>query len=417
MQSPDRFALMGATLIDGNGNDPIENSTVLIESGKIAGVNRTRDFASSSDCRVLDVSGMTILPGMIDLHVHLASGGEAVAPRVGLPAGLERSSALNALRTYAAARRTLDMGFTTVRDVGDAGYSTVAVRDAVSTGLLEGPRIFPSGQYLTTTGGHADGMPIWLQRTDLVPAVADGVDGVVLAVRRQIKMNVNCVKFFATGGVMDGWDEQEFSDDEMSAIVNEAHGKGRPVAAHAMYARGTVAAIKAGVDTIEHGTHLTEEAVDLMCKRGTYLVPTLSAPVGVIERGAALGLPESYIANVRPLMEPTFASFRMAREAGVKIAMGTDVGFGPCSHGTNAYELELMVRQGMSVMQAIVATTKSAAEVLRLSEKLGTIEPGKWADLVVVNGNPLDDIRLLQEQGRIALVVKAGAVYANRLPC
>lgn len=308
------------------------------------------------------------------------------------------------------------MGFTTLRDMGDVGYVSVALRDAIASGIIEGPRIFASGQALTCTGGHVDLMPLWLNRTDDVTNVADGVEGVLRAVRRQVKMGVDWVKLFATGGVMNPYDQQEITDSEMAVLVNEAHSKGKPVAAHAMHVRGTLAAVKAGVDTVEHGSHLTEELIDLMIKRGTYLVPTLYyAALERAKRGADLGFPEWYLERLQPLAEAMFESFRMAYQAGVKIGMVTDAGSGAIPHGTNAFELPLMVENGMSEMESIVVATKTAAELLGLGDRLGTIEKGKWADVVVVDGNPLDDIKVLQREEKIALVMKEGAIYANRM--
>ncbi len=411
-----RVALVGGVLIDGTGKDPLENSVVVTNAAVIEEVGRSDKVKLPAGCHIFDVSGKTVMPGMMDLHVHLSLGDEPIVPRGGVMCGLEQSLPMLGIQVFRRARRTLEMGFTTVRDVGDWGYATVALRDAIAGGIVEGPRVLSSGQMITATGGHADLMPLWLERTDDVTNVADGVDGVLKAVRRQVKMHVDWIKFFATGGVMDSYDEQEFTDEEMATLINESHSKGRRVCTHAVQSRGMLAAVKAGVDTVEHGSYLTEEITELMIEKGIYFVPTLYAPFSLVERGSEFGLPQAYVEKARPLLKPHFESFRLAHQAGVKIALGTDAGYTPCPHGTNAFELELMVDNGMSEMESIVAATRTAAEALGLAEKLGTIAQGKWADLIVVDGNPLEEIKTLQREEKIALVMKEGSIFMNRLP-
>jgi imidazolonepropionase-like amidohydrolase len=411
-----RMALVGGMLIDGTGKDPLATSIVVTKDAIIEKAGRSDEVKLPAGCRVVDVSGKTVMPGMMDLHVHLSLGDEPIVPRGGIMSGLQRSLPALGISVFQRARRTLEMGFTTVRDAGDWGYATVALRDAIAAGVVEGPRILSSGQMITATGGHADLMPLWLERTDDVTNVADGVDGVLKAVRRQVKMHVDWVKFFATGGIMDAYDEQEFTDEEMATLINESHSKGRRVCTHAVQSRGMLAAVKAGVDTVEHGSYLSEQIIELMIEKGIYLVPTLYAPFSLVERGSEFGLPQAYVKKARPLLKPHFESFRMARQAGVKLALGTDAGYTPCPHGTNAFELELMVDNGMSEMECIVAATKTSAEALGLEEKVGTIEQGKWADLIVVDGNPLEEINTLQREEKIALVMKEGSICVNRLP-
>lgn len=408
-------ALVGGMLIDGTGKDPLENSVVVTKDALIEEAGRSDRVKLPAGCDILDVAGKTVMPGMMDLHVHLSLGDEPIVPRGGVMSGLEQSLPMLGIQVFRRARRTLEMGVTTVRDAGDWGYATVALRDAIAAGIVEGPRILSSGQMITATGGHADLMPLWLERTDDVTNVADGVDGVLKAVRRQVKMHVDWVKFFATGGIMDPYDEQEFTDEEMATLIYESHSKGRRVCTHAVQSRGMLAVVKAGVDTIEHGSYLTEEIIELMIKKGIYLVPTLYAPYSLVERGSEFGLPQTYVERARPVLAPHLESFRMAHQSGVKIAMGTDAGYTPCPHGTNAFELELMVDNGMSEMESIVAATRTAAEALGLATKLGTIEQGKWADLIVIDGNPLEDIRILQREESIALVMKEGTISANNV--
>ena len=307
------------------------------------------------------------------------------------------------------------MGFTTLRDAGDVGYLSVALRNAINMGLVEGPRIVASGQWLSTTGGHADYLPLWLARTDDVSNVADGVDGVLKAVRRQIKMKTDWIKLYVTGGIMDPEDKQEFTDDELKAAIEEAHNKEKLVMGHCMHAKGTLAGIKAGLDTIEHGTDLTEEIVDLMIQKGTYLIPTRAVINAIVTRGLDYGLPRNYIERFKSVLEKSRRSFQMALDAGVKMALGTDAGFNLMLHGTNSLELEALVALGMTPMQAILAGTREAALALRLGDRLGTIEKGKLADVIVVDGNPLEDIKILQDKNKIVLIIKEGVIYADKL--
>jgi len=408
--------LKGATLIDGTGNNPVSKSTVLIKGSSIEWIGLDSSAQLPQECEVIDITGKTLMPGMIDLHVHLLLGEhDIVVPGAGLFPGLNEPWPIRGIKSFSYARKSLEMGFTTLRDVGDMGNVAVSVRNAVNAGIVEGPRIFSCGQWLTATGGHADLMPSWLVRTDCETNVADGIDGVVKAVRRQWKMKVDWIKFYATGGIMDPEDRQEFTDEEMKALVNEAHSKDKPVCAHCFHAQGTLAAVKAGVDTLEHGVQLTEEIVDMMIEKGATLVPTLNTLELMAEKGSQFGLPAIYVERMKPYIEIYAGSFRMALKAGVKIALGTDAGFNTCFHGNNALELEYLVKHGLSPMQTILAATRNAADALGQSDKLGTIEPGKLADMVVVDGNPLEDIKILQEQSKIALVMKSGLVCINRM--
>jgi imidazolonepropionase-like amidohydrolase len=410
------LALVSGKLIDGSGRNPIAESTVILEGKVIRETGRKGKVKIPEGCRVIDVAGKTVLPGLTDLHVHLSMGEQDVlVPSAGLPPTLGQSLTLIGIKGFAHARRSLDMGFTTLRDVGDVGFLSVALRDAVATGMVEGPRIFASGQFLTTTGGHADALPCWVERGDEEPNVADGREGVLKAVRRQIKMKTDWIKFFATGGIMDPWDVQEFSDEEIQTIVNEAHDKNRRVCAHCMHPKGTLAAVKAGIDTVEHGSNLTEEIIDLMLKKGTFLIPTIYAPYANVHRGPEYGLPKIYTDRCRPVFESHVRSFQTALKAGVKMALGTDCGYTPCVHGTNAFELELLVEYGMSPMNALLSGTRNAAEALGMGDKLGTLEKGKWADLIVIDGDPLKDIRVLQKKEKIVLVMKEGSIYRSSI--
>jgi imidazolonepropionase-like amidohydrolase len=412
------LAITGGTLFDGSGRNLLEHAAILIEGNVFKEVGKEDQISLPEGCKVIDVAGRTVIPGMMDTHVHLVLGQEEqVLWKWGaLPPLLEHSLPLIGLKAYARVKETLEMGFTTLRDVGDIGYATVALRDAINSGIVDGPRLQASGPYLNTTGGHGNAMPPWLIRTDLLYPVADGVDGVLKAVRQNIKMNTDWIKFTATGGAtMNTWDKQQFSEVEMKTLINEAHDKGKPVAGHCVWAKGTLTAVRLGIDTVEHGIDLTEEVVDLMIEKGIYLVPTLYAPVEIGKRGKEFGFSPEQVTAAQRIVERHITSFQMALEAGVNIAMGTDAGYGPPIHGTNAYELELMVENGMRPMQALMAATSTAARLMRIDDKVGTIEEGKLADLVVVDGNPLDDIKILQDKERIALVIKDGTVCVSRI--
>lgn len=409
-------ALVGGALIDGTGKSIQENSAVLIDNDTIVDVGPRETTTVPESCEVLDISGKILLPGLIDTHVHLHIGEhDLIIPSGGLPPELGQPLTFIGIKGYAHAKRAFEMGFTTIRDAGDVGYLSVALRDAVNTGIVEGPRIVASGQWLSATGGHADYLPLWLKRTDDASNVVDGIDDMLKAVRRQIKMKTDWIKLYVTGGIMDPEDKQEFTDDELKAAIDEAHGKEKYVMGHCMHARGTLAGLKAGLDTIEHGTDLTEEIVELMLQKGTCLVPTIAVQQAIVNKGQEFGLPQTYVERFAAHVEKGRKSFAMALKAGVPIALGTDAGFNVMLHGENAKELEALAGYGMSPMQAIVAATSQAASALRLGDKIGTVERGKLADLIVVNGNPLEDLLILQDSQNILLVMKEGTICINRM--
>jgi imidazolonepropionase-like amidohydrolase len=346
----------------------------------------------------VDHSGRTVLPGFIDAHVHLSMtlgpGWESAPVKIG--------TADAAILGTVNAGRTLRAGFTTVRNLGDRGGETVALRNAIDAGTIDGPRIVTARSMLSMTGGHGDWTNAFQPGVsiDRSGAGADGVcdspDACRVQVRLQAKYGADVIKISATGGVLSQGDAigaRQFTDAELAAIVSEAHALGRKVAAHAHGADGVKAAVRAGVDSIEHGSILDDEAARLMKERGTWLVHTLLAGETVESRGKAGGLPAWAVEKalaVRPLMRD---SFRRALKAGVPVAFGTDSGVS--EHGGNGREFELMVAAGMPPMDAIVAATRNAATLLGVAADRGTIEPGRRADLVVVAGDPLADIGAL----------------------
>jgi imidazolonepropionase-like amidohydrolase len=406
------LAITGATLIDGTGAEPVHNATVLVEGDRITAVGRGLDIPR--DAEVIDAAGATLMPGMIDCHVHLTSNADSLQERLLTPYSLTIAKA------FTNAKLTLDSGFTTVRD---AGGTPRGIKMAIEQGLFPGPRLRISVGALSQTGGHGDstmpnGAVTRVGDPEHPNTVVDGVEQVRRATRELLRAGADQIKVHTSGGVMSPNDEPGatgFSPEEIAVIVYEARAAGKTVMAHAQAAQGIRNAVLGGIASIEHGIYLEDDVIDEMKRRGTYLVATLVAPLWVIRRAEAnpASVPPYAIRKAREVVDAHQASFKRALAAGVRIAMGTDTGVGP--HGTNAEELAIMVQCGMSPMDAIVATTKTAAECCRLEHLLGTIQPGKLADLLVVDGDPLRDIAVLQQRDRLAVIMKGGQLYKNTL--
>lgn len=405
----DSWVVRAGILIDGTGRNSLPNYEILIEDGRIVEV--APKVRAPADAVTLDLTGHTVMPGFIDCHTHLTL---EVGPDWAVR-HVKESPADLAIRGAASARRTLEAGFTTVRDVGSEGFADMALARAIERGWVPGPRVIACGHSISIVGGHGDA-------NGYAPGVLEGPEswreGVVAnpgdaraAVRYQVKHGARAIKIMSTGGVLSAGDAvtaRQFSDEELSALVDEAAHSGLKVACHAHGAEGIKAAIRAGVASIEHGTYLDDEAVKLMKQRGTYLVPTRLAGEAVLEAAHAKALPDWAIAKsyeVAPLMR---TSFTRAVRAGVPIAFGTDAGVFP--HGLNAREFVLMVEGGMTPLQAILSATREASKLLGRPD-LGQIAPGKLADLVAVRGNPLDDVALLQNP---RLVMKEGVIVVDR---
>ena len=404
------YAIRGATLIDGNGGIPIPNSTVIVDGGYIQAVGA--DLPAPKNAKIIDASGKTLLPGLIDAHVHLYMGEHDVCiPGAGLPLGLADHPCMRVLKSLEYATHTLMAGFTTVRDAGDLADNTIQLRNAINQGIVSGPRIISCNQHLSITGGHLAPYPAWLNRTDHINNACDGPEGVLKAVRHQIRMGADWIKFFATGGISDTHDTQEFNDEEIAVIVGEAHSKHKKVFAHCMYEEGTLAAVKGGIDSVEHGARLNEEIVQEMLDRGTWLVPTLCVLDASATLGPAYGIPDWYCKKAKWFYDCNKASLQLAHQAGIKIGFGSDSGFNAQKHGMNAREFVQYVNVGFTPMEAIVCATKKNAELLSLQDQIGTIEPGKCADLILVDSNPLEDISVLLDTDRISLVMRSGVIY------
>jgi imidazolonepropionase-like amidohydrolase len=397
-------ALVGGTLIDGNGGPARPDSTVVIDGGTIAEVSRQRDFGS--DARVVDLGGKTVMPGLIDCHIHFAHWG------ANLIAHQDKSLMLLAAESVAALRTTLEAGCTTARDLGglEAGF-----REAVNQGLIAGPRLQCSLVVIGPTNGILDPTTAQGLASPLLPGLprpeCNGPYEARARVREVLRAGGDVVKIATTGGVSSAKVDprrQLFTREEVEAIVDEAHMAGVPVTCHALGGPGLLMAVRAGVDTIEHGGWLDEEVVAEMARRGTWYVPTFA----VYRWHGTIGPPFKQV-RARAMREDHLRSFARARQAGVRIAMGTDIG--GYGYGDNALELELLVEAGLTPAEAIEVSTRRSAECMRLDRELGTIEAGKRADLLVVDGDPLADITILRRRESLALVLKDGIGYGGAL--
>lgn len=395
-------------LIDGRSAKPLSEVTIVVNDGRIVSVMAGYQAPKDGD-RLLKLTEHTVMPGLMDMHTHLMSqhSKDSYTERFFM------EQADYALRSTSYARTTLMAGFTTVRDLGDNGVNSVALRKAIQQGWIPGPRIFTAGKSIATTGGHADPSNALRgeYRRDPGPleGVINGADDARKAVRQRYKDGADLIKLTATGGVLslaaNGLNPQ-FTDEELRAVVATARDYNMTVAVHAHGTEGIRRAVLAGVDSIEHGTFMTDELIKLMIEKGTYWVPTLLAGEWVSEKAKEPGyFPELVRPKAAAIGPEIRATFTQAQASGVKIAFGTDTGVSP--HGENAKEFELLVACGMTPMRAIQAATLEAARLLRIDDRLGTIEPEKLADIVAVRGNPLDDIRLLRA---IAFVMKDGVV-------
>jgi len=400
-----RVVVKAGRLLDVKSGQMFRDQAIMIENDKIVSVGAAKD-ANITGATVVDLSQATVLPGMIDAHTHLT-----MDPGHFGYDGLAISTPREALIGAKNARITLLAGFTTVRNVGAGGYSDIALRDAVNAGDIPGPRILASGPALGITGGHCDNDLLPYEFHSTAEGVADGVEAVQHKVREVIKYGADVIKICATGGVLSKGDDpnaSQFTLEEMKAIVADAHRLGRKVAAHAHGAQGVQLASEAGVDSIEHGHLMDDASIATLKKNGTYIVPTLYLMDWNRENADKAHLPDFLKAKMAMVSAQGAKNLQRAFEAGVKVAMGTDAAVYP--HGLNAHELAVYVRLGMTPIQAIRTTTLNAADLLGWSDKVGSIEPGKWADIVAVDGDPLSDVAALQQ---VKFVMKGGEVVKN----
>src|SRR5580698_4056605 len=397
-------------LIDPKAGQVLTEMTVIVSGNSVAAVQKGYTAAAADD-KVIDLKNRTVMPGLIDCHVHLEDQQSANQQLK----RFTQNAADIAFQSTVYAKTTLMAGFTTVRDVGGTGVN-ISLRNAIRNGIVIGPHVFTSGKLIASTGGHADQTNGYREGLYTEPSytetVVDGKDACIKAVRQMYKEGADLIKITASGGVLslekDGLGAQ-FSDEELRAIVETARDYGMRVAAHAHGAEAIKRAIRAGVTSIEHGTFMDDEAIALFKEHGTWYVPTIIAGKSVADSAKKPGYFPPVIAGkalmIGPIIQGTFAK---AYKAGVKIAFGTDAGV--YAHGKNWMEFVYMTEVGMPPLEAIRCATVNAAELIGISDKAGTIESGKWADIVAVEGDPVKDIHAM---GQMRFVMKEGVVYKN----
>ena len=397
-----RTLVRAGHLLDVKTGKLFDSQTIVVVGETIQSISPTAQVQPQAADTVVDLGGMTVLPGLIDVHTHLTMNTDFDPYRE-----LTSTNAKEAIDGVVNARTTLMAGFTSVRNVGASGFVDVDLRDAINAGQVPGPHMQVSGPLLGITGGHCDENLLPIQYHVVGDGVADGIAEVQHKVRQNIKYGADLIKICATGGVLSKGDDPQASQytlEEMQAIVADAHRLGRKVAAHAHGAQGILWAAEAGVDSIEHGSYIDDEATAEMKKRGTYLVPTLYLEDWMLEKG---NLPAFYHQKMIDVSAVAKGNIKHAMQAGVKIALGTDASVYP--HGLNAHELDVYVNQlGMAPLAALQTATVNAADLMGWSARAGSLEVGKWADIIAVDKNPLDDVRVLQD---VKFVMKAGVVY------
>jgi len=397
-----RTLVRAGHLLDVKTGKLTDAQTIVVIGDSIQSIAPTASVTAQPDDTVVDLGSMTVLPGLIDVHTHLTMNPDFDPYRE-----LTSTPAKEAINGVVNARTTLLAGFTSVRNVGAGGYVDVDLRDAINAGQVAGPHMLVSGPAMGITGGHCDDNLLPVQYHQVSDGVADGIAQVQHKVRENIKYGSDLIKICATGGVLSKGDDPQaaqYTLEEMQAIVADAHRLGRKVAAHAHGAQGILWATEAGVDSIEHGSYVDDASIAEMKKRGTYLVPTVYLEDWQVEHGH---LPPFYHQKMVDVSAVAKQNIKHAMQAGVKIALGTDAAVYP--HGLNAHELDVYVNQlGMSPLAALQTSTINAADLMGWSSRTGALEPGKWADIIAVEKNPLDDVRVLQD---VKFVMKGGVVY------
>lgn len=398
--------LKAGAMVDVQQGRLVTNPVITITDGMIESIE-TELSADTAEAEIIDLGDMVILPGLIDMHVHLMGKATEHGYR-----RLQISHERAAITGVVNARKTLMAGVTTARNVGAPSYSDVALRDAIAEGDVPGPRLFVSGPSIGITGGHCSDNNLLPEEYGLVgEGVADGPWAARTKVRRHVKYGVDLIKTCSTGGVLSKGTQvgaPQYTVEELTALTQEAHSHGRKVASHAHGAEGIINALKAGVDTIEHASFISDEGIAMAKRQGTYLSMDIYNTEYILGEGEKAGILEESLAKERMTGATQRESFRRAHEAGVKMVMGTDAGVYP--HGDNAKQLSRMVRFGMTPAQALRAATYNAADALGQKGRFGEITSGAWADIIAVRGNPLEDVSLLEN---VPFVMKEGKVYKS----
>jgi imidazolonepropionase-like amidohydrolase len=404
-QSSRSVVIHAGQMLDVKSGKLLSDQTLVIANGKIVSVGASAGTKAPADALRIELPNATVLPGLIDAHTHLTMDPKFGYEELGL--SIPREALIGAKN----ARVTLAAGFTTVRNVAADGYSDVALRDAINAGDVPGPRMLVSGPALGITGGHCDNNLLPYEYHAVGDGVADGIAAVQHKVRENIKYGADLIKICATGGVLSKGDDPQASQytlEEMKAIVADAHRLGRKVAAHAHGAQGILWASEAGVDSIEHGSYIDDAGIAEMKKNGTYLVPTLYLADWFLENAERNHVPDFLLVKAKAVMPAARKNVAHAFASGVKVAFGTDAAVYP--HGLNAHEFAVMVKLGLTPLQAIQAATVNAADLLGWPGKVGSLEPGAWADVVAVDGDPLNDVTTLEH---VKFVMKGGEVVKN----
>lgn len=406
------LVLKNANLFDGTGKPPYGPVTVIAENDRITTVG-SGEMTLPENAEVIDCAGKFLMPGLVDCHVHITMAGDP-----NLVKSAKELVPHKALRAAQHAKATLEAGFTAIRDAGASFLVDVALKQAVNEGMVPGPRMQVACQGLSITGGHGDTRNGWPPEVQFAGRhVVDSPDEARKAAREQLRDGADHLKMHATGGVMSEGDvptARGLTVEEMRAAIEEAHNVGKKTMAHAQGSNGIKNAILAGISSIEHGFYLTDEIIELMLKNDVFLVPTLAAVHNIVVNGTKAGIPEYGVRKAMEAQEAHVASFKKAYAAGVKIAMGTDSATPFNYHGKNALELELMVNAGMKPVDALVAATRMGSELMGWGDKMGQVKEGFWADMILVDGDPLNDIKVLQDISKIKYVIKAGKVVVSR---
>jgi imidazolonepropionase-like amidohydrolase len=398
-------------VFDSVGDAYKSNMVIVVEGERIKSIVPAAQAAIPKDAAVIDLSGATVLPGLIDCHTHLGSSGDRYAEIYAFKDSPFRSAFSGVLNS----QRTLLAGFTTVRDVGSAPFLAVDLRNAINEGMFPGPRIVASGPYISMTGGHGDlnnyapQVQVWMFPEERDYSIADGVEQIRHTVRAQVKYGVDVIKIGATGGVLSKGDSPgapQYTVEELKAAADEAHMAGRRIAAHAHGAEGIKNAIRAGIDSIEHASLVDAEGLRLALEHGTYFDMDIYNDDYILGKAIEHGLPQENVDKEKMVGRLQRENFEKAVKAGVKMAFGTDAGVYP--HGDNAKQFFYMVKFGMSPAQAIKTATVASATLIDRLKDVGTLEPGKFADLIAVTGDPLQDVTALE---KVDFVMKGGMVY------